>query len=138
MISCDMADTGKRHYYFGDTDVLNVTTYTDGTIDFTVGDWSIGASPAGVAKLGPNCAVADFYFWPGVYLDFSVEANRRLFINASGKPVHPITPRAALGDPAILLHGYGTLPQDWHRNAGTGGGFTVTGALTVGASSPSD
>jgi hypothetical protein len=57
---------------------------------------------------------------------FSVEANRRLFITADGKPTNP-----ALWPSGGQVQFYGAV-DDWHTNKGTGGGFTLTGALTAG------
>jgi hypothetical protein len=45
--------------------------------------------------------VADFRIYVGKIIDFSLEANRRLFIDANGKPVDPAVARAALG-PAMV------------------------------------
>jgi hypothetical protein len=102
----------------------NYSTYT------TV---AIGASHSAANKL--NGALAELYFTPGQYLDFSVEANRRKFIDASGLPVSlgsdGSTPTATA--PAIYLKGdysaFGT-------NSGTGGNFTVNGALEKASTTP--
>ena len=62
----------------------------------------------------------------GAVIDFSVEANRRQFISAEGKPANPA------GWPAggqVQLHG---ALDDWHVNKGSGGGFTENGALLAG------
>lgn len=140
MISVDMADTAKRHMYFADSDVLSVTKYVNTTLDFTDADWAIGAAANGSNKYSGG--LAEFFFWPGVYVDFSVEANRRMFITASGKPVDPTVALAALGAPAIYFHlDDGETANNFVANndgGATGGAFTVTGALSTYASSPSD
>ena len=79
--------------------------------------------------------MADLMMWPGTYLDFSVEANRRLFISAAGKPVDPAVAVAALGTPIVRFSG---PTASWHTNKGSGGGFTENGALTDASTSPSD
>lgn len=139
-ISCDMSDTGKRHLYFGDTDELSVITYTNDDIVFDLPDWAIGA--AGDGSIPFYGAFAEVMFWPGVYTDLSVEANRRMFISSSGKPVDSSTPFATLGTPAIYFHlNEGETTNNFVANndgGATGGAFTVTGALTTYASSPSD
>jgi hypothetical protein len=63
----------------------------------------------------------------GAVIDFSVEANRRQFITAEGKPADPA------GWPSGgQVQMYGPVAE-WHTNKGTGGGFTVTaGALGAG------
>lgn len=134
MYSVDMADTAKRHLYINDvSDLDSVTTYTDDTLDFTLADWAIGARVNAANKL--NGDMADFLLWPGVYVDLSVEANRRLFISAAGKPVRPQVAEDALGTPLVALYG---PTASWHTNKGSGGGFTENGALADAATSPSD
>jgi hypothetical protein len=136
--SVDLADTGKRHIYRNDaSDLALVTTYTNDTVDFTADNWSIGSGPGTANKFDGE--VADLMLWPGAYLDLSVEANRRLFIDAGGKPVDPgpYGTRPGLGVPALFLRG---PANSFHQHKGTGGswGFTVTGALTEASTSPSD
>ncbi len=76
---------------------------------------------------------ADLQIYP-VFTDLSIEANRRLFFDADGKPVNPSVAVAALGDPFILLSGDAS---GFPINQGTGGTFTLTGTLTNASSSPS-
>jgi len=109
--------------------------FRNGDVDYTQTDWGIGATTAGASKL--NGCLSEFYFNTDEYLDISVEANRRLFITAAGKPVDlgadGSTPTG--NQPAIYLpNPFGTF----EGNAGYGGDFSVTGALTACADSPSD
>lgn len=136
LFSVDLADTGKRHIYINDaSDLATVDTYTNDTMDFTTGDWSVGAIPAGTGKLTGD--LADLWIAPGVYIDFSVEANRRLFIDAGGKPVDLGSDGSTPTGTAPLM--FFTNPTaTWHTNAGSGGGFTENGAITDAADSPSD
>jgi hypothetical protein len=136
--SVDLADTGKRHIYLDDvSDLAVITTYTDDTADFTVDNWAVGATTAGANKYDGD--ITDLILWPGVYFDLSVEANRRKFIDAAGKPVDPgpYGTRPGLGVPALFLRG---PANSFHQHKGTGGswGFTLTGALAEAATSPSD
>lgn len=78
---------------------------------------------------------ADLQIYPGVDLDLTVTANRRLFISDTGKPVDPAIAVAALGPPAILFSGNAST---FATNQGTGGAFTTTGVITNAATSPSD
>lgn len=130
LTSFDMADTGKRHLYINDSSDLNVTTYNNATLDLDVASWGFGADASGAGNK-VNGDMADFMFWDGVYIDFSTEANRRLFIDAGGKPVDPDAASGAvatLGTPRVRF----TNPTaTWHTNAGSGGGFTENGALTI-------
>jgi hypothetical protein len=74
--------------------------------------------------------MADLWYAPGVYIDFSVEMNRRKFISAAGKPVDlgSSGQRPTGSAPLVLLSG---ATEGWHINKGTGGGFIENGALTT-------
>ena len=80
---------------------------------------------------------ADIWIAPGQFIDFSVEANRRKFIDANGKPVDlggdGSTPTGTA--PAIFFSGDATT---FATNGGTGGAFTLVGSLTDASTSPSD
>lgn len=88
----------------------------------------------GVAFTGD---MADVYFAPGQFLDLTVEANRRKFIDANGKPVDlgadGSTPTGTA--PAVFFSGDAS---GFATNKGTGGAFTLTGSLTNASTSPSD
>lgn len=135
LISFDLTDTAKRHFYVNDASGLSVSVWTNDTIDFTIADWAIGAVPNGTEKF--NGDIADLWFMPGTYIDLSIEANRRNFISEDGKPVYlgPNGNYPTGSAPLIFLSG---ATSSWHTNKGTGGGFTVTGALTESTTSPSD
>jgi hypothetical protein len=80
---------------------------------------------------------ADLWIAPGQFIDFSVEANRRKFIDADGKPVSlgadGSTPTGTA--PAVFFSGDSS---SFATNKGTGGAFTLTGSLTDALTSPSD
>ncbi len=87
-----------------------------------------------------NCErfdVADAWLAPGQFIDFSIEANRRKFINANGKPVDlGIDGSIPTGTaPAIFFSGDSS---SFGTNKGTGGNFTAVGSLTNASTSPSD
>jgi hypothetical protein len=71
------------------------------------------------------------------HLDLSVEANRRKFISAAGKPVslgaNGSTPTGS--QPIIYL---ANPTATWQDNLGAGGNFTENGALADAATNPSD
>ena len=95
-------------------------------MDFTAGDLGVGAFPTGANPFSGDMADSWVRFG-GSVIDFSVEANRRMFITAEGKPANPT------GWPSggqVQFHG----PVDsWHTSKGSGGGFTVAaGALGAG------
>jgi hypothetical protein len=137
--SWDLA-AGVSSFYINDVSDQVVTTRTNDTIDYLSGiDWAIGANNAGGLKT--NGCMAELYFAPNQYLDFSIVENRRKFISPNGKPV-------ALGTngslptgtaPIIYLHlDPAEAPADFATNRGTGGNFSITGTLTAGSTSPSD
>ena len=122
------------HLYLDDVDDLGTVTDANAAfaVDWTRTNWGIGTSQAtGNDKL--NADLAEFWFSSDTYFDLSVEANRRLFIDGNGDPVH--------------LGNYGDIPTgsppivylsdvdhtNWHVNKGYGGGFAETGALTDGS-----
>jgi hypothetical protein len=121
--------------YVSDVSSQTVVIRTNDTLDYlTVGaNWSVGADSVGGYKF--NGALSDLYFAPGQYLDFSVEANRRKFIDASGRPVDlGATGSTPTGDPpAIFLKGNSS---GFGVNSGSGGNFTVNGALEKASSTP--
>lgn len=132
--SFDMAATENRHLYIADILDLNVFTYDDDTLDFTVGDWFFGANST-VQTQKMDGALAQLALWPGVYFDLSVEANRRELVGAGGRAVefNADGSTASLPQPIIFLEG---AAVDWHTNLGTGGGFTENGELTDAATDP--
>ncbi len=74
--------------------------------------------------------LADVWIAPDVFVDFTVDANRRFFIAADGKPVDP----SGFPASAVLFSGDAT---GFATNLGTGGSFTLTGSLTNASTSPS-
>jgi hypothetical protein len=126
LASFDLSDTNKRHLYVNDVSGLIVADYADDTIDFTVADYAVGAYPSGAAFFEGD--IAELWFAPGVYIDFSDEANRRKFISANGRPVGlGATGNLPTGSaPLVYLSGNGG--HAFETNLGTGGGFTVHGS----------
>jgi len=131
------ASNKLSHLYVNDVSDKSVVSDIAASfnIDYTRGNWGFGAVPSASQKF--NGCMAEFYFAMGQYLDFSVEANRRKFISATGKPVSlgadgslptGSAPTVYLNNPAAS---FGT-------NKGTGGNFTITGTLDTASTSPSD
>lgn len=138
LASWNLATAGARFIYVGDVADLTVTTFTNGTIDYTDTNWAIGATAAGASKL--NGCLAELFFHT-TYLDISVEANRRKFIDAALNPVNlgadGSTPLGA--QPLVYQRvADGAAASTFASNLGSGGNFTITGALDVASTSPSD
>ncbi len=128
--------------YFGDTSQGLATVYDNGAAfvsNYSDFGWYLGAGPYWAASdgLGITGDEADFQMWCGnTFLDLTIEANRRLFIDANGKPVDPAVAAAALGAQTVLLSGNAA---QFPTNQGDGGATSVlAGTLTDAASSPSD
>jgi len=134
-----LADTTKRHLYVNDVSDLLVAVYVNEIINYTVESWVVGASSTGTFKF--NGAIAELWFNMGQYLDFSVEANRRKFISATGKPVNlgsdGSTPTGVAPIVYQRING-GDAAAGFATNLGTGGNFSVVGSLDIASTSPSD
>ena len=133
LMSWDLSAALKAHLFFNDVDETNMSVKIEGTVDYTRADYAFGARVAGALKL-TGC-LSQFYFNPEEYIDFTVEANRRKFVSAGGKPVDMGAdgsgPTGSV--PLVFLSG---ATASWHTNKGDGGGMTENGAL-VSCSSPS-
>lgn len=109
------------------------------SIDFTQTNWSVGGYVDSQFKFTGD--LAEVFYAPGQILDLSITANRRKFIDASGKPVDlgadGSTPTGTM--PVLYLHlDDGETANNFATNAGSGGGMTVNGALATSGASPSD
>jgi len=92
---------------------------------------SLFATNAGTATF--NGCAGDVWF-DDSYFDLTVEANRRLFIDASGDPVDlGNTGENPTGSDPLLFFGGFQEPSDWNAgtNLGTGGDFTATGSVVL-------
>lgn len=138
LMSWDVA-TSTTHLYMDGADVKSLGSTNNANIVYsTMDSWTVGADNGTTGKW--NGGIAEVYFAPNQYLDFSVQANREKFILA-GKPVD-------LGDdgstptgvaPLIYCHlDNGESAANFATNRAGAGDFTVTGALTTYASSPAD
>lgn len=108
---------------------MTLATWTDQALDYTGTSWNVYGSSR------PFGGDTNFmWFSSTTNIDFSVEANRRLFFDSNGCPVdlgaNGQTPTGA--SPILYLAGDSTT---FATNKGTGGGFTLTGSLTDGSSS---
>lgn len=138
LASWDMGAGATHLYVDGVSDKAIVTGPTDDTIDYTDSDWRVGASPSATQLW--NGAMAEVYFAPGQYLDFSKTKNVRKFRSADGKPVFLGSdgrkPTGAA--PIMYLHlADAETVSNFATNRGTGGNFSITGTLDTASSSPS-
>ena len=135
IFSFDASD-GNRHIYIDDS-VGTPTFNTTSTFPIsTTTEHVIGAkTTAGADKFDGE--IADFWLDFNTYIDLSVAANRRQFIDANGWPVDLGTDgsKGTGAIPDIYLSGDTAA---WHTNKGTGGGFTENGALTDALTDPGE
>ena len=128
MCSVDLANSAAHLYVDGLDDKASSPTLTNDTIDWTNGDWFIGSDENGNNKFHGD--IAELY-WTNEFLDLSSASNRLKFLTASGEPANlgsdGSTPTGT--QPIIYLkNAFGTF----QNNLGSGGNFSVGGALTAG------
>ncbi len=136
LISVNSATTAIQHMYYNDVEVLNTNNLTtDKIFDWTgTGVWNIGRGSGNGKDF--NGALQEIYV-TNEYLDLSTEANRRKFIDGSGKPVDLGSDGSTpTGTQAIIY--LNNVYTSFETNLGSGGNFTVTGALADAGTSPSD
>lgn len=127
LVSVDLANTSNRHIYInGVSDLAAVVTYVNDTIDFTKADWAIAAGPNASSKFGGE--LSELWFAPGVYIDFSIAANREKFRDSEGRPVDLGATGSAPTGTAPLVY-MKNIASTLGVNAGTGGNFTLNGAV---------
>lgn len=128
------------HMYFGDVQVEAEVPTDDEPLDYApAGEtYNIGANHLGNLNIDMN--LADLYFQTGEFLDFTVEANRRKFIDANGKPVNLGSDgsRPTGNQPPLFMTGDAAAWNAGIANKGSGGAFSMTGSVDDAASSPSD
>ena len=133
-IAADLANSVAYLYL---NDVLAESSWdtgpTNDALDLTPGGWGVGARQDGGAKL--NGDMADVWFHD-TFIDISIEANRRKFIDYRGRPVY-LGPTGSIptgSQPIVYL---GNAFSTWHNNLGSGGDLVANGSLTAAATSPS-
>ena len=132
-LSIDLRDTSKRKVYI-DENVPSMTWTT-----YNTGQTLPLASTyyAAIGELYLNSHTRDgeigFFYFNTHYTDFSVEDNRRLFVDALG---YPVDLQANIDDglvPNPLIYMKFDDTDALGTNSGTGGDFTVNGTVTAGA-----
>lgn len=115
-------------------------SYTSGaTIDYTpTTNWQISTN-GGTPIVG---ALAEFYFAPNQFLDFSYAENRRKFRSETGKPVSLGLDGSRPTGVAPLIYNHldkGETPTNFALNRAGNGDWTASGgALLTATTSPSD
>jgi len=118
---------GAGHIYLNDVAVMPSYIDVNNTgqgIDIATTHYAVYFDSSVTAFQGD---MADFWF-DDVYVDLSVEANRRKFIAADGKPVDLGADGSAPAGSQPLIFFSGDAAS-WGTNKGRGGAFTQTGTL---------
>ncbi|MCH7959623.1 MAG: hypothetical protein IID08_05810 [Candidatus Hydrogenedentes bacterium] len=133
LFSWELDASPRSWMYIDDIDVKNVTTEALGIADWTRVINRTGASGAGTAGTFLDGCLSEFYVQIGEFLDFSVTANRRLFIDASSKPVDlgsdGSTPTEL--QPEVYIPG-----DDFTDNKGTNANLTAAGSPVACSNNP--
>lgn len=132
-------NAGVEHQFVNDVSDESVTTRNNVTIDYTLTNWFVGADVGANRKF--DGALAELYFAPGQYLDFSAEANRRKFITATGVPADLGADGSTPTGSAPIVYqriAKGAAVTTFATNNGGGGNFTITGTFDRASTSPSD
>lgn len=100
-------------------------------IDTTLTDAGIGANASGATRMTGD--LAEFMMWPGVFLDWTSAPVLAKVYNA-GKPVDPGADGSLVtGSPPIIYQSvrFGDPASRFSENRGSGGSFSITGALDL-------
>lgn len=134
LASWDASDASKCKLYCDGIDLTDLYARANQTITYALGnDWSFGSDWGGTNQI--NADMAEFWFDTAQWLDLTSSANREKFakngrpmtLGSDGSKPTGIAPKIYFKGPA----------SNWGSNAGTGGNFSVTGALTDASTKPS-
>lgn len=133
MASWDMAaGSSSMQIYVNDvTGSITNTTFTDDTIDYTAGEYAVGATATGGSKFTGDCYLV--WFDPTANMDFSSVANRRKFINAAYTPCFlGRNGELPTGSQPVLFLAYDDYTK-WPKNRGSATSTTFVENGTPGA-----
>jgi len=137
--SWNLATPVAHLYIDGASDEAAGSTETNDTIDYTRTDHFIGSAD-GFSSLY-NGDLAELYINYAAYIDITQAANLQKLRSASGKPVDlGVDGSLPTGTAPIIYQSVrsGDAATVFAINKGSGGNFTITGALAIAATSPSD
>lgn len=124
--------TGATNLYINNVSDNSSPSTTNDNIDLTTTDTSFGAATNGNNKI--TASISEFWF-TNEFIDLSSAPNRAKFIDSNGLPVGLGTTGNTPTGTAALVYLNGDYIT-FGTNAGTGGNFTVTGALTAASNTP--
>ncbi|MCH7960670.1 MAG: hypothetical protein IID08_11090 [Candidatus Hydrogenedentes bacterium] len=133
LASWELDSTPRSWFYLDDVDVKTATTEAQGFVAWPHTTNHIGGN--GLVTPGDllDGCLSEFYVQVGEFLDLSVTANRRLFIDASAKPVElgsdGSTPTGV--QPEVYIPG-----DDFTDNKGTNANLTASGSPAACSNNP--
>lgn len=126
------------HMYVNGVEDVQTEQAPDGSAtDYTIPDWGVGGHVNGTQLVDGD--FSEFY-WTNEYLDLSVAANRDKFYNSTtDTPVDLGSDGSTPTGTAPLIYFTG-VASIWNAgtNSGSGGNFTMTGAVTDSSNEPVD
>lgn len=136
MASWDLSASVGYMYINNVSDLAGGATLTNDTINYAgSATFAVGASTGSSGRI--NGAIADLWF-NTTYLDISQASNRAKFIDQTTLRPVPLGAKGELPTGSQPLLYLGRDYANFQTNLGSGGNFTVTGALERGTTSPSD
>ena len=133
IVSWDLNTAATAFFYVDDVDETNSVSHVDADLDLATNpvDWGLGARPdTGASKYTGE--IAEFIFDP-TYVAINDTKTRREFITANGTPAYVGADGSLPSGTAVMVYfGGSNRFSDFNTNRGTGGPFTVNGALTDG------
>lgn len=137
LITVDTVNSSANLYINGLESLIAASTVLARTIDFTWGDWSVGAAVDASAKSYVD--MAEVYF--NVSTDGGGAAAMLSKFRVNSKPIS-LGPTGSLptgADPIMYLHlDDGESAANFANNPGSGSTWTIVGALAASTSSPTD
>ena len=132
LFSVDTSSTSKRHFYkAGESLSVTWNTYSANALIEHAGLTVLGASSTAGSSLADSPLA--FFYYSTEYIDFSQESNRLKFVDGLGYPVD-LQPAIDAGDiPTPLIYMKFESTTSLGTNSGSGGDFTVNGAVTSGS-----
>lgn len=138
--SANVTPSAVATLYIDNVDVTSLDVANNLNMGFNaVANYYIGATSTPTNSL--NACLAEFWWGPGQYIDFSSATERRKFSTEAGRPVNlgatGSTPTGTA--PRILCHlDDAEAVANFATNRTGNGNFTISGTLTTCATSPSD
>ena len=127
----DLNNTANRAVFVnGSAQSLSVTTYTNDTMQLTLGQIGLAVRWSGTPSDVFDGRLSEFYF-TNTFINFNQEVERLKFRDCFGNPTDlpsAIT-AATVPTPAIYMR---FPPTAFGTNSGTGGNFTVNGTIIDG------